>query len=233
MVNEILEIFTTHGTDLPSVSQVIFILITLSAYGLIVSLTYLMSEKERSPSRGYALTLVIIPPTVTIIIIMVGANLASALTLGGALAIIRFRSVPSDPKDIAYVLFCTAIGLTGGRGLLLYALCITLVLCLVMILLTRLRYASPRNMEKTLKITMPENFNYKHAFDDVFKKYLLNASQKRIRTTDLGSLFEVTYKVNMPDSVDEKAFIDELRTLNGNLPIILTVADTPNIPYWI
>jgi len=233
MFNDFLDMFQSSYQDLPSVSQIILILLVLSFYGLIVSLTYWFADKDRSPSQGYALTLVIIPPTVTVIIMMVGTNLASALTLGGALAIIRFRSVPSDPKDIAYVLFCTAIGLTGGRGLLLYALCITLVLCLVMLLLQQFRYAAPTRTQKTLKITIPENFNHQHAFDEVFKKYFSKAAQKRIRTTDLGSLFEVAYSITMPDNADEKAFIDDIRALNGNLPVVLTVSDTPTVPYWI
>ena len=233
MLYEIAELFSTVHHDLPSVEQLILVLAMMSVYGLIVSTTYWFSDKDRVPSQGYALTLVMIPPVVAAIIMMVGTNLASALSLGGALAIIRFRSVPSDPKDVAYVLFCTAIGLAGGRGLLLYALCITLVLCLVMLALQHFRYAAPKRTQKRLKITIPENFNHQNAFDDIFAKYSSKAEPRRIRTTDLGSLFEISYNITMPDDADEKAFLDEIRARNGNLPVILSMADTPTIPYWV
>jgi len=233
MSYEFLDMFATNHPELPSVANLLIKMVLLTIFGLIVSVTYWFSDKDRSPSQGYALTLVIVPPIVAIIVLMVGTNLASALSLGGALAIIRFRSVPSDPKDIVYVLFSTAVGITGSRGLMLYALCITLVLCLVMLILHQFRYAAPRRTQKTLKITIPENFNHQHAFDSVFTKYFSKAEQKRIRTTDLGSLFEVAYSIVMPNDVDEKAFLDDIRSLNGNLPVVLTLADNPTIPYWL
>jgi hypothetical protein len=115
----------------------------------------------------------------------------------------------------------------------MYAFCVTLVLCLVMLALQQFRYASPKKTQKTLRITIPENFNHQNAFDDLFMKYSSKALQKRIRTTDLGSLFEVSYDITMPNDVDEKAFLDEIRTRNGNLPVVLVLTDTPTIPYWI
>ena len=216
---------------LPPIGRFTLILITVSLYGLIVSMTYLFTHRENLHSRGYALTLVVLPPIVTIIIMMVGNNFASALSLGGAFAIIRFRSVASDPKDIVYVLFCMAIGLTGGVGLLLYALFVTIILCLVMVLLQRFKYAVSRKSSKTLRISIPENFNYQSAFDDILQRYATSYTHRRTRTTDLGSLFEITFDLIVPDDIDEKTMIDELRARNGNLPIVLVIGQSQSYDY--
>jgi hypothetical protein len=233
MLNDFLTMFSPTALGLPPVGRFILIILAMVVCGLIVSVTYLFADKERIPSQSYALTLVILAPIVTIIVMMVGNNFASALSLGGAFALIRFRSVPSDPKDIAYVLFCMAIGLTGGIGLLFYAFGVTITLCLVMIALERFRFATPRRTRKTLKITIPENFNYQNAFEDIFEKYVTDVVQKKTRTTDVGSLFEITFDLTMSNDADEKAFIDELRTRNGNLPVVLVLGESQTVPVWI
>jgi hypothetical protein len=231
MVNDFLDMFSATALSLPSIGQFILILLSTVVFGFIVSVTYLFSDKHRTPLRSQALTLVIMPTIVTVIVMMVGSNLAAALSLGGAFAIIRFRSVASEPKDIAYILFCMAIGLTSGTGLMLYALCVTIALCLVMFVLERLRFAVLKRTFKTLKITIPENFNYQNAFDDIFQRYATDVVQKRVRTTDLGSLFEITFDVTMQNDVDEKAFIDELRARNGNLQVILVLGESNAMPF--
>ena len=230
MHDNFLYLFTSAAMDLPPLGWFVLIIISELAFGLIVSLTYLYSDKSRATLRSYALTLVILPAVVTIIVMMVVSNLAAAFSLAGAFALIRFRSVASEPKDIAYILFCMAIGLTGGIGLLLYALCVTVLLCAVMFTLERLCFAPPKRAIKTLKITIPENFNYQNAFDDIFERYAGGVALKRVRTTDLGSLFELTFELNMLGGADEKAFIDELRTRNGNLQIALSLGATDPAP---
>ena len=223
MLNDFLGMFATMAADLPPVGQFMLIISAMIAVGLVIAVTYLFTDRYGTPSQSFALTLVILPSIVTIIIMMVGNNFASALSLGGAFAIIRFRSVAGDPKDIAYVLFCMAIGLTAGMGFMLYALCVMVLFCLVMFVLSWIKFAVPKSTRKILKITIPENFNYHNVFDDILKKFSTHVVYKRVRTTDLGSLFELTFVLTMADRADEKALIDELRVHNGNLPIVLVL----------
>ena len=223
MLIDFLDMFQTIASDLPPLNQFLLIILSAVVFGFLVSITYMLTEKNGTPSQSFALTLVILPAIVTIIIMMVGNNFAKALSLGGAFAIIRFRSEPGDTKDISFVLFCMAIGLTAGMGFMLYALCVTLTFCIVMSLLYFLRFAVPKRTRKILKITIPENFNYHNAFDHILEKYATNIVHTRVRTTDLGSLYELAFALTMSDRTDEKAMIDELRTLNGNLPIILVL----------
>lgn len=191
--------------------------------GLMVSIVYMKTHKTASPSQSFALTLVMFPAVVTIIIMLIGNNAARAFSLVGAFSIIRFRSAPGDPKDITYVLFSMAIGLAAGMGYLLYAAIVAVVLCSVMVLLEVLQFGRGRGTEKLLKITIPENLDYENAFDDLMQKYTLSSRLQKVKTADLGSLYELVYTVTTKNEVREKDFIDELRCRNGNLNITLVL----------
>ena len=196
------------------------------ALGLVISFVYMKTHKTKTPSQSFALTLVMLPAVVAVIILLVGNSVARAFSLAGAFSIIRFRSAPGDAKDITYVLFTMAVGLATGMGYLVYAAVITGMLCIMMLLLELVKFGQVRGTEKILKITVPENLDYKNAFDDVLEKYTLATKLRRVKTADLGSLYELTYAVTTKDDMDEKQMIDELRCRNGNLNITL-VLDAP------
>jgi hypothetical protein len=162
-----------------------------------------------------------ISPIIAIIILLIGNNVARAFGLAGAFSIIRFRSAPGDPKDIAYVFFTMAAGLACGIGMFGYAALFTLFLCVLMAVLSLSNFGANRIQDKTLKIVIPEDLDYQGVFDDVLDKYTISHELKRVKTTELGSLFELIYVVNMRFEANEKDFIDELRCRNGNLSIIL------------
>lgn len=194
--------------------------------GLMISLVYMHTQKSKIPSQSFSLTLVMLPIVVTVIILLVGSNVARAFSLAGAFAIIRFRSAPGDAKDITFVLFTMAVGLAAGMGYLMYAAIITAVMCAVMLVLEFVKFGYPKGTKKTLKITVPENLNYENAFDQVIQKYTVSSKLCRVKTADLGSLYELLYTVTTKNGVSDKDFIDELRCRNGNLSIIL-VLDAP------
>jgi len=183
---------------------------TAFALGIAISLVYMKTHKTKTPSHSFAL----------------GSNIARAFSLAGAFSIIRFRSAPGDAKDITYVLFTMAVGLAAGMGFLLYAAVITAALCMMMLVLEIAGYGRSKGTVKMLKITVPENLDFKNAFDEVIQKYVISSKLQRIKTADLGSLYELVYSVTMNDSINEKDFIDELRCRNGNLNITL-ILDAP------
>lgn len=189
--------------------------------GLMISLVYLKTCKKGVPSQSFAVTLVILPVVVTVIILLVGSNVARAFSLAGAFSIIRFRSAPGNSKDITYVLFSMAVGLAAGMGFVLYAIVVAVSLCGITIILEALNFGKAAGTEKILKITIPENLDYQNAFEGVMQKYTLSHTLNKVKTTDLGSLYELVYSVTTKNEVSEKDFIDELRCRNGNLNITL------------
>ena len=180
-------------------------------FGLVISLTYMGTHKNKY-QQSFAITLTMLPIILTVIILFVGSNVARAFSLAGTLSIIRFRSAPGDPEDIGYIFFDIAAGLACGVGLYGYGALFV--------------FGKPNTTAKNLKITIPENLDYEGIFDEIIKKYSKDYTLQKVRTTDLGSLYELTYSVNMNKDADEKKFIDELRCRNGNLNIVLSLAAT-------
>ncbi len=191
------------------------------ALGLAISLVYMKTHTAHAPSPSFALTLVILPMVITVIILLVGNNVARAFSLAGAFSIIRFRSAPGDPKDITYVLLCMAVGLAAGMGFIAYAAIVALSLCLVIVLLEVIGFGQAKGTRKILKITIPENLDYEHTFDSILEKYTLSSALHKVKTADLGSLYELSYSITTKNDISEKELIDELRCRNGNLNITL------------
>lgn len=204
-------------------------LVTLTVailFGIFVAFTYYKIQDDASYQQSLAITLVILPAILSIIILFTGSNIARAFSLAGALSIIRFRSAPGDPKDIGFIFFDIAAGLACGVGLFAYGALFVILLCIVILIVEKMKFFQKKSIQKILKITIPENLNYQNAFDDILNRFTNGYTLERIKTTDLGSLFEVCYKVSMKPDQNEQEFLNELRCRNGNLNIVLSMAPT-------
>lgn len=202
-------------------------LLTLAAaiaLGILISFTYMKTYRKGTYSQSFVLTMIMIPAIIAIIILLVGSNVARAFSLAGAFSIIRFRSAPGDPKDITYIFFTMAAGLACGVGLVGYAILFTVLLCIIMAVLSLVQFGKSKDAAKLLKITIPEDLDYSGAFDDILETYTTYYELNKVRTTNLGTLYELDYHVNLKGDVNEKEFIDLLRCRNGNLNIVLSLA---------
>ena len=191
--------------------------------GVAISLTYMKTGSKNTYSQSFSITLVLVPTLIAIIILMIGSNVARAFSLAGAFSIIRFRSSPGDPKDISYVLFALAAGLSCGVGFYQYAMLFTGVLCLLMFSLSAFNFGAKNSCRKLLKITIPEDMNYEGAFDDILKNFTTDYTLAKVKTTGLGSLYELVYNITMNKEMSQKEFLDALRCRNGNLNITLSM----------
>ncbi len=193
-------------------------------FGMVIAFTYYKTTEEEHYQKSMALTLCMLPIILAVIIVFVGSNIARAFSLAGTLSIIRFRSAPGDPKDIGFIFFDIAAGLACGVGLYGYGAIFVVLLCIVMVILTRTNAFASKNERKALRITIPEDLNYENAFSDILDKYTKNYSLSRVKTTDLGSLFELTYNITIASGAREQELINELRCRNGNLTIMISDA---------
>ena len=214
-------ITSTNGESFTLLNALIIIGSSI-VLGLIISLAYMRTHRKEGYTPSFTITLIMLPVIISIIILLVGNNVARAFSLAGAFSIIRFRSAPGDPKDITYVFFTLAVGLTCGMGYIVYAFIFTLVLCALTLILDITKFAMPKTKTSKLKITIPEDLNYDGVFDDILNQYTNSWKIETIRTRDFGSLFEIHYIIQMKLDVNQKKFIDELRCKNGNLNISLT-----------
>lgn len=168
-------------------------------------------------SKSFIVALILMPAIVETVIMMVNGNVGTGVAVMGAFSLVRFRSVPGKAKDIVSIFLSMTAGLACAAGHVMVALLFTLLVSACMILASHIPTKSEREME--LKITIPETLNYKDVFADVFEKYTKRHRMTVVKTTNMGSLFKLTYRVEMKNAAETKAFIDDLRVRNGNLEI--------------
>lgn len=204
-----------------------FILCTLTSLILgIISAFAVMIKNNKNKSM--ALTLALLPTITQIVIMMVNGNIGAGVAVMGAFSLVRYRSNPGTASEILIIFFSMSIGLITGMGYIWLAVLYTIIILGVYILLNVVGFGVERTHGKELKITIPESLNYTSIFDDIFEKYTKSHELLRVRTTNMGSLYQLYYHIELIDEAQEKDMIDEIRCRNGNLDIICGM--TPQTP---
>ncbi|MBQ8926881.1 MAG: DUF4956 domain-containing protein [Oscillospiraceae bacterium] len=196
-------------------------LIASLVLGVGMSLVYMFTHKKEGYAQSYAVTLIMLPPIVCVLLMLI--SFIGGIAIAGIFGLTRYRSVAADPKDIGYVFMAMAIGVVTGMGYIAYAVIFFVIMAIVLFVLNVLNYAAPKASDMTLKIAIPENLNYEGLFDAVLNKYTSEWRLRRVKTTNFGSMFDCIYSIKLPNNVEQKKFIDELRTLNGNMTVTLTL----------
>ena len=171
-------------------------------------------------TSNFLMTLILLPMLVQTVIMVVNGNVGTGVAVAGAFSLVRFRSLPGNSREITSVFAAMAAGLANGMGYLELSLVLTLIFGLATLVLETAFAMNARVTEKDLRITIPESLDYYHVFDDIFEKYLKRAELVRVKTTNMGSLYELEYAVTEADEEKEKEMIDAIRVRNGNLNIV-------------
>ena len=183
-------------------------------------LTALVFSFRNRHSGSLILALAVLPPIVALVIMMVNGNIGAGLAVAGTFSLVRFRSAPGTAREICGLFMSTAIGITCGMGFIGIAAVFFLVMAVFLIVLSIIRFGETAASSRQLKITIPENLDYDGLFDDIFEKYTNNHELVKVKTTNMGTLYELTYSINLKTPDVSKQFIDEIRCRNGNLNII-------------
>lgn len=207
---------TTSSIEL---SSIIICSIVSIILGFIIAFTHMKTSKY---SKNFLITLVILPVLVQTIMIMVNGNLGTSVAIVGAFSLVRFRSIPGTSKEILSVFFAMAIGLATGMGHVFFASLMTIIVSLALFLFSYIKLFDKNNKERILRIAIPENLDYTNMFNDIFDKYTKKIELTQVKTTNMGSLFDLSYNIILKSDINEKEFIDELRVKNGNLKITLS-----------
>ena len=203
-----------------SVTLTTFFICVIVAMALGILTAVVFSYRSRQ-SASFSLALAILPMAVTVVIMMVNGNVGTGVAVAGTFALVRFRSIAGTAREIAAIFSVMAMGLALGMGYVGLAALFFLMVALMTLALTSIGFGSGPASEKELKITIPENFDYNGLFDDIFDKYTKHTRLSKVRTTNMGTLYELTYDVQLPGGTVPKDFIDEIRTRNGNLGITI------------
>lgn len=212
-------VFATTTTVDINIGEFILCIGFALGLGLLISTLYMYKTKY---SKSFVITLAVLPSIVAVIIMMVNGNLGAGVAVAGAFSLVRFRSVPGTAKEIGAIFLAMGTGLAVGMGYLGYAVVFVIIVSLANLLLNLSSFGSVDDSVKTLTITIPENLDYNDIFDDLFAMYTSKSDLSIVKTTNMGSLFKLTYDIALLDCSKEKEFIDELRCRNGNLEISIT-----------
>lgn len=211
-------ILSTTTTSSLSIQTVAICWVTAIVLGLIIAYVHKITSKH---TTNFLLSLAILPLLVQIVIMMVNGNLGNSVAILGAFGLIRFRSMPGNAKEIVSIFWAMAIGLAVGMGQIVFAICVTIIVSIAIIIMNKLNFGEKYRERKNLKIVMPENLDYTTVFDDVFTKYLDKHDLEKVKTTNMGSMYEMLYEVKLKKDINEKDFIDDIRVRNGNLTVAL------------
>lgn len=197
----------------------VFAICTAVSLALGLGTALLCMYKSRY-TQSFILTLAMLPAVVQVVIMLVNGNIGAGVAVAGTFSLVRFRSAPGTAREIGMIFLAMAIGLATGMGYVALAVFFFLVMAAFVLLLTCLRFGGGNGQERELKITIPENLDYEGLFDDLFQKYARSARLERVKTTNMGTLYELHYSVVLKGERIPKEFLDELRCRNGNLNIV-------------
>lgn len=218
-------IFDTDMTRVIAVSDFLLCVACALIIGLFLAFAYMYQTRY---TKSFVATLALLPAVVCVVIMMVNGNVGTGVAVAGAFSLVRFRSVPGTAKEIGAIFLAMCSGLVAGMGYLAYAFLAALILGGMMLLYSQLDFGTRRGSSnyKTMHITIPEDLDYSGVFDGILTKYTRRYELQQVKTTNMGSLFKLTYDVVLKNPKKEKEFIDELRCRNGNLEIMVCRQET-------
>ena len=214
-------LFDAETASIISVADFMICIVSSLVIGLIISVMYMY---RNTYSKSLIVTIATIPAIVCAVIMMVNGNVGAGVAVAGAFSLVRFRSAPGTAKEIGVLFMAMGAGIITGMGYIAYAFLFAVIMGLVDMLYARIDFGAKKraNLNRTLHVTIPEDLDYVEVFDDLFARYTKKSELVNVKTTNMGSLFKLTYHITFQESGTEKAFIDAVRCRNGNLEIALS-----------
>ena len=213
-------VFGTADSLVSSVSASSFLLCSVVSIvlGLVIAGVYMFRHRY---SKNFVVTLALLPLIVQMVITLVNGNLGAGIAVMGVFNLVRFRSIPGSAKDIGSVFLAMAIGLATGMGFIGLAVLFTIIVAIVNVVYVCTPFGKPAEPGKRLCVSVPEDLEFDGMFDDILGRFTSSHELVEIRTTNMGSLYQLEYEIRMREPGLEKRMIDEMRTMNGNLKITL------------
>ena len=226
MLNQMFRgIFDTDMTNVIAVQDFLLCVGCSLVIGLILAVAYMCGTRY---TKSFVATLAILPAVVCVVIMMVNGNVGTGVAVAGAFSLVRFRSAAGSAKEIGAIFLAMGTGLVAGMGYLGYAFLVAVLLGGMSLLYHRLDFGAGKKQDryKTMHITIPEDLDYSGVFDKILQKYTTECELVQVKTTNMGSLFRLTYNLTLRSRDQEKEMIDKLRCRNGNFEITVSKQET-------
>lgn len=209
------------SSELFTVQDVALTIVLSFILSMIIGYTYRATHRSVVYSQSYVQTLVLMGMVVSIVMLVIGSNIARAFALVGALSIVRFRNAIKETRDVGFIFYAMAVGMACGTRFYLLAAVSTAIVSGLVWLMTNTNMFAKDAAPLFLKIRLPGDMPYATLFDDVFARYLNRHELVAIETVQAGTLVELAYSVEMKKSADTQAFLAALGELNDHNKVVL------------
>ena len=218
-------LFDTQLTSVIAPSDFLLCIGCALLCGIIITACFIFRARY---TKSFAAALSLLPAVVAVVIMMVNGNVGAGVAVAGAFSLVRFRSAPGTAREIGAIFLAMGTGLVAGMGYIGYAILVSVILGLVSLIynLIAAKVSQKSLSHKSLRITIPEDLDYVGVFEPILKEYTTQYRLVQVKTTNMGSLFKLTYDIEIKDTDREKELIDKLRVRNGNLEISLSFGET-------
>ena len=228
MLNEIFNgLFDSGYTTIITVENFLLCIFVSLLLGILLAVAYAVKS---SSTKSFLMTLALLPAIVCVVIMMVNGHIGAGVAVAGAFSLVRFRSAPGSAKEIVAIFLAMGTGLISGMGYLGYAALFALIMSAILVVYNIIEQSGGNRLtrQKSIKITIPEDLDYSGAFDDIFTEYAKKAELIQVKTTNMGSMFRLTYDLTLADVTKEKQMIDRIRERNGNLEVFVSKQESQN-----
>lgn len=221
-------LFDADSVSLISVSDFLLCMGVALVLGLVMAVAYMHRTRY---TKSFVVTLALLPAVVCVVIMLVNGNVGTGVAVAGAFSLVRFRSVPGTAKEICALFLAMGAGLIVGMGYLGFGVLFTLIMCLMLVVYEHLDLGAEKNAAayKVLTVTIPEDLDYSGIFDDIFENFTTSSRLVRVKTTNMGSMFKLTYEITLGDPSVEKEMVDQIRCRNGNLEISISAQEMSRV----
>ena len=218
-------LFDTEFTSRITVTAFLICVGVSLVLGIILAIAYMFKTRY---TKSFVSTLALLPAVVCVVIMMVNGNIGTGVAVAGAFSLVRFRSVPGTAKEIGALFVAMGSGLIAGMGYLGFSVLFTIIMAIAFVIYNSLNLGEGKRVAayKTLVITIPESLNYTDLFDDIFKEYAKSYDLVFVKSTNMGSMFKLTYNICLKKAINEKEMLDKIRTRNGNLEVAIYYQET-------
>lgn len=208
----------TEGVDSIRIGELLMCISAAIVIGLLIAFIHMY---RNTYTKNFVITLAVLPVLVQSVIMLVNGNLGAGIAVLGAFSLIRFRSIAGGSREITSIFWAMGAGLATGMGYISYIAIFSVIVAIFLLLIYRTDFGEQKSAERELKITIPEDLDYPGLFDEVLTDFAYSSRLDSVRTTTMGSLYELCYVLHLKDQKKEKKLIDAVRIRNGNLPVIL------------
>lgn len=216
---------TPLGGGVFDAQGVLLSLVLAFVLGQVIAWVYYVTHSGLSYSRSYVQALILITVVIAMVMTVIGNNIITAVGLMGALAIVRFRNIIKDTRDIAFIFCSLVVGMAAGSHRYATAIMGTIILCLIILYLFFSDFGAHEPHNGFLRFSLRGPMGPNHPVAGVLRRFCGNFTLISMQDTGFGGPAEYAYQLMIRNTARNEELISELERIEGMENINLTMQE--------